>query len=292
MKKQTYLSIAVILVVALSLLGLTIPAAAGSFAASAPGLGEAGAYSVLGATEVTNSGATTMNGAVGVSPGTLIDGGITAGGGVHSNDASAIAAQAAALTAFGSLESQGPGTTIGNDLTGANLVPGVYTVPGTSLLSGELILNGPGVYIFLTSGLQAGGTVTLSNGARACDVFWHDTSSVNVTGSFRGTIIALTSVTFGTGASLDGRALALNGNVTLLSNTFTGPACASAPVPTATTSGNTTSTLLPGIANLPSTGGAPIQSNNTPLGLMIIAGVSVIVLVLSARAFRRSNLFK
>jgi hypothetical protein len=294
MNRQKLLTITIILVVTLSMAGLSFTVSASQLAATAPGLGEAASYSVLGATEVTNSGATTANQAVGVSPGTVIDGGITAGGGLHNNDASAILAQAAALTAFGNLESQGPGSTIGSDLTGANLVPGVYTVPGVSLLSGELILNGPGVYIFLTGGLQAGGTVTLTNGARACDVYWHDTSSVNVTGAFTGTIIALTSITFGTGATLDGRALALNGNVTLLTNTFSGPGCASAPLPTETTAPSTeaTATLLPGISNLPSTGGAPIQNDTPPLGLMIAVIFSAVVLALGVRAFRRLNLLK
>ena len=313
MNKQRIGSLAVILVVTLSLVGLTTNAAASRLAASAPSLGEAANYSVLGATEVTNSGATTANGAVGVSPGTSIDGGITAGGGIHSNDTSAINAKAAALSAFGVLGGQGPGSTIGSDLSGQSLVPGVYTVPGVSLLSGTLTLNGEGVYIFLTSGLQASGSVTLINGARACEVYWHDTSSVNITGSLRGTVIALTSITFGTGASLDGRALALNGNVTLLSNTFTGPSCPAAatdepvvtdeptatdapeadnttvPAAASTTAPGTTSTLLPAIQNVPSAGGGPIQNEAFPLGMLIIGGFSIIGLYIGVRAYRRTH---
>ena len=44
-------------------------------------------------------------------------------------------------------------------------------------------------------------------------------------GSFVGTIIANTSITFGDGVKLDGRALALTGNVTLINNSISGPNC-------------------------------------------------------------------
>jgi type VI secretion system secreted protein VgrG len=280
MNKIKLVSLATILVVTLSLVRVTTNVTASRLAASAPNLGDAAGFSVLGATEVTNSGATTANGAVGVSPGTAIDGGITATGGIHSNDPSAIAAKADALAAYGSLGSQGPGSTIGSDLSGQILVPGVYTVPGVSLLSGTLTLNGPGVYIFLTSGFQAGGLLTLTNGARACDVFWHDTSSVNITGSLKGTVIAQTSITFGTGASLDGRALALTGNVTLLANTFSGPSCPAAQIPSATnttapeatntTAPEATNTTAPGATNTTAPGAtnttAPEATNTTAPG--------------------------
>lgn len=76
-----------------------------AYAATSPTLGETAAYSVLGASTVTNTGATTTNGDVGVSAGTAITGfppGVV-GGNTHSNDASAIAAQADNLSVFGTL---------------------------------------------------------------------------------------------------------------------------------------------------------------------------------------------
>ena len=45
-------------------------------------------------------------------------------------------------------------------------------------------------------------------------------------GEFRGSIIALTSITVTTGVTIDGRVLARNGAVTLDSDTITTSACA------------------------------------------------------------------
>jgi len=100
---------------------------------------------------------------------------------------------------------------------------------GSALLPGVLTLNGPGVYIFLATDLTASGSINLINGASACDVFWHIDSGAAITGgAFVGTIIAGTSVTFGNAASLDGRAWALTGNVTLINNSIFGPSCGAA----------------------------------------------------------------
>jgi hypothetical protein len=64
--------------------------------------------------------------------------------------------------------------------------------------------------------------VKLINGAKASNVFWQVGSSATLgtTTSFAGTIMALASITVTTGVSVDGRALALNGAVTLDSNKF------------------------------------------------------------------------
>jgi hypothetical protein len=47
------------------------------------------------------------------------------------------------------------------------------------------------------------------------------TAALNTDSSVSGNIIALTTITMGTGATLNGRALARNGSVTLLANTIT-----------------------------------------------------------------------
>jgi hypothetical protein len=210
---------------------------AAGLAATAPGLGEAATYSVLAATSVTCTGATVTTGKVGVSPGTSITGfdsntPCTAGGGTHSNDASAIQAHAAASTADGALTGQGPGTPIPPGLDGQNLVPGVYNTGAALLSGGVLTLNGAGVYIFLVSSsltVQPGSSVNMIGGAAPCNVFWHVGSAAILTGgAFVGTIIAGTQVTFGNGASLNGRALALTANVTLINNQIFGPDCGAA----------------------------------------------------------------
>jgi hypothetical protein len=85
-----------------------------------------------------------------------------------------------------------------------------------------------------------------------------------------GTIIAGTSITFGDGASLDGRALALTGNVTLINNSISGPSCAAAPtevspatsVPATSVAGATavSSTAAPALAT---PGATAVQSAAT-----------------------------
>lgn len=64
--------------------------------------------------------------------------------------------------------------------------------------------------------------VNLTNGAEASNVFWAVGSSASLGGAtdFAGNIIALASITLVTDASVDGRLLALNGAVTLDTNTI------------------------------------------------------------------------
>jgi hypothetical protein len=109
------------------------------------------------------------------------------------------------------------------DLSGQTLTPGLYKSASTLSLTGTVTLHGSGVYIFqigsaLTVG--SGGTVVLSGGATADNVFWQVGSSATLgtTANFKGTIMALASVTLATGAKLDGRALARTAAVTLDTN--------------------------------------------------------------------------
>jgi hypothetical protein len=82
------------------------------------------------------------------------------------------------------------------------------------------------VYVFLATHITASGSVSLINGATPCNVFWHDDSDANINGgAFVGTIIAGTAVTFGPGASLNGRAFGQTANVTLSDNHIFGPDC-------------------------------------------------------------------
>src|SRR5581483_2675678 len=71
-------------------------------------------------------------------------------------------------------------------------------------------------------------SVLVSNGAQACNVFWQVGSSATLgTGStFKGTIMALASVTVTTAVTVEGQAMALTGAVTLDHNTFSTPGCA------------------------------------------------------------------
>jgi type VI secretion system secreted protein VgrG len=92
--------------------------------------------------------------------------------------------------------------------------------------------------------------VRLINDAQACNVFWQVGSSATLgtTSSFKGTIMALTSISVTTGAVVEGRALARNGQVSLDNNTFTTPGCA------------TTSTAPPTTGATAPAGGVPASA--------------------------------
>jgi hypothetical protein len=195
-------------------------------------LGAAASFGVLAGTTVTATGGATVSGNVGVSPGTSITGfppGTVVNGALHSADATAAAAEAALLTAYNDAagRSLAPVTVAGN-LGGQTLTPGLYkSTSSLAISSGNLTLNAQGnpnaVFIFqiastliTSSGLQ----VILSGGANSANIFWQVGSSATLgsTSVFDGTIMALTAITLNTGATLNGRALALNGGVSLDNN--------------------------------------------------------------------------
>jgi Ice-binding-like len=148
------------------------------------------------------------------------------------------------VTAYTTAAGEGPTTAIAADLAGQTLAPGVYNSASSIGLSGALTLNGGGnpnaIFVFQAgSALTTGSAsqINLINGAQSCNVFWQVGSSATLgTGStFRGTIIALTSITVTTGVTVDGRVLARNGAVTLDTDTITRPTCAAVAATTAAT---------------------------------------------------------
>jgi type VI secretion system secreted protein VgrG len=198
-------------------------------------LGSAGTYAVLAATTVTNTGLTVVNGNLGVWPGTAITGfgpGII-NGTEDAGDVAAHHAQASLAIAYNDAVSRTATNIIGlaGDISGQTLAPGLYKSTSALSLSGTVTLHGSGVYIFqIASGLTvgSGGTVVLSGGATAANVFWQVGSSATLgtTANFAGTILAFTSISLATGAKLQGRAQAINGAVTLEGNDVTIPLAA------------------------------------------------------------------
>lgn len=191
-----------------------------------PILVAAASYSVLAGSTVTNTGPTTVSGDLGVSPGAAVTGfppGIVGPPGtIHAGDAHAAAAQADNIVAFGSLDQTCDFTyPDGQDLTAASpLAPGVHCSLGSFTLSANLTLTGSGVWIFKSDSTLITSPGSSITGGDACNVWWRVGSSATLgtNTAFTGNILALTSITMNTGASLNGRALAQTGAVTLDSN--------------------------------------------------------------------------
>jgi Ice-binding-like len=209
---------------------------------TAPPLGSAQTFAVLGAATVTNTGATIITGDLGVSPGTSCTGfpsPCTGGPGVVNGTiylgAGSLAgpAQSSALTAYNDLVAEPCGTNLTGEILGTTpgavtLSPGVYCFDSSAQLTGTLTLDGNGVYIFQigsTLTTASNSSVVLADGATADNVFWRVGSSATLgTGTaFAGSILALISDTVTTGTSVAGRVFALNGAVTLDTNFITVP---------------------------------------------------------------------
>ena len=202
-------------------------------------LGTACSFGILGATPaVTSSGPSNVTGDVGIWPAASIVGfpPATLTGTEHLGDAVAQTAQGDLTTAYNYAAAAAGGAILTADIGGQTLAPGVYktTSAQPSLgITGNLTLAGDasGVWIFqivstLTTAVN-NSQVILSGGATSHNVFWQVGSSATLGGgtTFEGTIMAQASITMGTLATLDGRALARTGAVTMLSNSVVVPSC-------------------------------------------------------------------
>lgn len=214
------------------------------------GLGTADNFAVLAGQGVTNTGPTTINGDLGTWPNPSVTGaGLTVNGSTHAADAVAQQAQADTTIAYNDAAGRTPVSTVATELGGQTLTAGVYnSSSGTFEITGSLTLDAQGnpnaVFVFQAASTlvtASASTVNLVNGASACNVFWQVGSSATLgtNSTFRGTILALASITVTTGVTIDGRALARNGAVTLNTDTITRATCAP---PTTTTTTTTTTT--------------------------------------------------
>jgi hypothetical protein len=207
-------------------------------------LGAACSFGILGATPaVANTGPTNVTGDIGIWPAASVTGFPpgTFTGAEHLGDTVAMTAQGDLTTAYNNAAAAAGGAVLPADAGGLTLAPGVYKTTSaqpTLGITGNLTLSGPptGVWIFqIVSALTtaAGSSsapasqVIMAGGATSHNVFWQVGSSATLGtySTFQGTIMAKASITLTTGATLDGRALAETGAVTLDSNPVNVPPC-------------------------------------------------------------------
>jgi hypothetical protein len=276
------------IVLSLSLVALVIliwPATA--LAATLPPLGSAGNYAVLAGSTITNTGPSWITGKMGLSPGTSITG-FPPGLSGHRDIANGAAAGAKSglQTAYTNAQGQTPFTTLSGNLGNRTLVAGTYRSTGG--LTGTLTLNGGGVYIFQmpsTLVTASASRVVLRNGAQPCDVFWQVTSSATIGTAtvMVGTIMAQQSITMKTGATLNGRALALVAAVTLDTNRIIQPSGC----------GYATPAFVAGPfgTTLPATLGVPLELRGSFPWMLVIgagAGLGAVALMVASRRRRRT----
>jgi hypothetical protein len=220
----------------------TIPAAA---QAAPVNLATVNPFVVLGGSTVTNTNASVLNGDLGIAPGTALTGFDVAvvNGATHENDGVAKTAQADLTIAY-NVAAEQP-VSGGNDLSNTDLgertlTPGAYGFTSSAQLTGALTLDAKGdpdaQFVFeiaaeLTTAPAS--SVVLVNGASPCNVFWQVGSSatLDTTTAFQGNLMALTSISLNNGASVIGRVLARNGQVSLINNVLTRPLCAAGSTP-------------------------------------------------------------
>jgi hypothetical protein len=262
--------------VLLALALFAVPAAA---QAAPVDLATAGPFVVLGATKVTNTGPSVLNGDLGISPGTELEGfGLPAvvNGATHATTEVAAKAQLDLTTAYDVAAGLPvlPENDLSNtDLGERKLGPGVYRYNAAALLTGALTLDAEGdpnaPFVFkigsqLTT--ASASSVLLVNGASPCNVYWQVGSSADLgtTTSFQGSLMALTSISLKSGATVVGRMLARNGQVSLINNVLTRPLCATGPTtpPSGTPPGGTG----PAPTNAPGTTGVPAPTPTSAVG--------------------------
>jgi len=250
-------------------------------AATTVNFGTADDFAVMAGSTITNTGSSMITGNLGLNPGTSVTGfppGII-NGTQHVANPTAVQAQIDLITAYDNAVGQIPVSTVPTELGGTTKTAGVYdSAAGTFGITGTLTLDAQGdpsaVFIFKAAStlITAGASnVVLANGAQACNVFWQVGSSATLgtDSTFKGNILALTSITLTTGANVEGRVLARNGAVTLDTNTIIKAICAVPVTP------SPVSTLTP-VPGLPNTG-LPPEEKSTPWNIVILSGILMLV---------------
>ncbi|MGZ4036157.1 MAG: ice-binding family protein [Bacteroidia bacterium] len=197
-------------------------------------LGGASTFAILAGAAISNTGATNITGDMGLSPGTSI-GGFPPGvlvGTQHINDITVNQAKLDLTTAYNDAAGRTCTdiVTISGNIGGLTLTPGLYkSTSSLAISSGDLTFDAKGnanavfiIQIASTLTTTSGRKVILSGGALASNIFWQvgTSATFGTTSVFKGNVLAMQAITFNTGATLDGKALARNSAVVLAGNTI------------------------------------------------------------------------
>lgn len=260
-------------------------------------LGTASSYSVLAHSTVTNTNVTNLSGDLGLNPGTSVadTGSLIVGGATNIANAPALQAKNDLDAAYTEAAGRSYLSLSGVELASQTITPGAWESGGVLANSGNLTLdaqNDPNaVFIFKSTATLVtgtGSTMTLINGADACNVFWVVPSSATLgtSSTFVGTIMAYADVAVLNSVTVQGRAMARTGQVTLDNDTFTSIPCSTS-TPSATASESATSApVVTEVAapTLPNTG--------VDLWIWILVGLAIfagIVTYLYGHLKRRRN---
>lgn len=197
-------------------------------------LAGASTFAILAGSAISSTGATTITGDLGLSPGSSVGGfppGILVGT-QHINDAMANQAKLDLTAAYNDAAGRTATdiVTLSGNLGGMTLTPGLYkSTSSLAISSGDLTFDAKGnanavfiIQIASTLTTTSGRKVILSGGASASNIFWQvgTSATFGTTSVFKGNVLAYQSITFNTGATLDGKALARNGAIVMAGNTI------------------------------------------------------------------------
>ena len=191
-------------------------------------------FAILAGSAISNTGATNVTGDMGLSPGTSIGGfppGILVGT-QHINDITVNQAKLDLTSAYNDAAGRTCTdiVTLSGNIGGLTLTPGLYkSTSSLAISSGDLTFDAKGdatavfiIQIASTLTTTSGRKVILSGGALASNIFWQvgTSATFGTTSVFKGNVLAMQAITFNTGATLDGKALARNSAVVMAGNTI------------------------------------------------------------------------
>lgn len=191
-----------------------------AFAQTAPALGTAANFAVLGGTAATLTDSAVI-GNVGSPVAVTLTRGTVIGTVYPAGDPIVVSAYNDFLNAYSALAFEPCNVTLTGTLAGVTLAPGSYCFDAAATLTGQLTLDAQGnanaVWIFKIGTLGTGAltgtnfSVVMANGAQPCNVYWWVAQAATMTTSnFKGNILAGEGATF-TGGSLIGRDMAQAG---------------------------------------------------------------------------------